>query len=237
MIYENGCLIVGGAFDSVNGTALPALNLAAWCGGSWTNVIYNDGADHIVDTNGPVYALTWDGYYGLLYVGGSFITPVARLFSLDYRSGVFPVGDPVNGTVRSIVVDGNSEYIGGDFTNLSGNPKSSYIAEQAGAPLTWLPLGNGLNSSVESLALQGHTLVAAGAFTTSGATGLSHVASWNGASWSAYGSGADNTAFAVATDSHTIYAGGSFVNAGGKPASNFSTWGVTYPLNLPLISR
>ena len=236
LTYSGGCVIVGGAFDSVDGTNVPAHNLAQWCGSSWGNVVWNDGSDHIVETNGPVYALTWDGGYGLLYVGGSFSTPVANLFSLDYRGGVYNVGDPVNGAVRSIVVSGPSEYIGGDFTNLSGNPKSSYIAEQTGASFTWLSLGNGLNGIVDGLALQDNTLTAAGNFTTSGAIGLSHVGRWDGLSWSPYGSGTDNPVYAVAVDSNFITVGGAFVNAGGKPASYFSRWGI-YQIMLPLIRR
>jgi hypothetical protein len=236
LTYDGGCVIVGGAFDSVNGTSVPAHNLAQWCGSSWNNVVYNDGADHIVETNGGVYALTWDGGYGLLYVGGSFSSPTADLFSLDYRGGVFNVGDPLNGAVRSIVVDGPSEYIGGDFTNLSSNALASYIAEQTGSSNTWLPLGNGLNGSVEGLTLQGNNLIVVGAFTSSGATGLSHVASWNGSSWSALGSGADSAVYAVAADRSFVTVGGAFQNAGGKPASYFSRWG-EYRGYLPLIRK
>jgi hypothetical protein len=235
LTYNGGCVIVGGAFDSADGTNIPAHNLAQWCGSSWSNVVWNDGVDHIVQTDGPVYALTSDGY-GFLYVGGSFASPIANLFSMGYRDGLFNVGDPVTGIVNSIVVSGPSEYIGGNFTNLSGNPKSSYLAEQTGSSPTWLPLGNGLNGVVASLALQGTTLVAAGAFTTSGALGLSHVASWDGLSWSGLGSGTDNTVDAVAADSNFVYAGGAFQNAGVKPASYFSHWG-TYQFMLPLVKK
>jgi hypothetical protein len=236
LTYDGGCVIVGGAFDSVNGTAMTAHNLAQWCGSSWGPVVYNDGTDHIVDTNGPVYALNWDGGYGLLYVGGSFTAPVTNLFSLDYRGGVFNVGDPLNGAVRSIVVSGISEFIGGDFTSPSGNPKASYIAEQTGASFTWLPLGNGLNSNVDSLALQGNSVIAAGSFTTSGAIGLSHVARWDGSSWSGLGSGTDNVAYAVAADNNFIDVGGAFMNAGGKPAFDFSRWGA-YQALIPVVKK
>ena len=63
-------------------------------------------------------------------------TPLYDLFSIDYRGGLFPVGDPLNGAVRSIAISGNSEYIGGDFTSPSGNPNASYAYEPEPLPRT-----------------------------------------------------------------------------------------------------
>ncbi len=235
MAFDGGCVIVGGSFSSAGG--VPAHNLVQWCGSSWSNVVWNDGTDHVVQTSSYVYALAYDTYLGVLYVGGAFNAPVPYVFWLGYRDGVFPIAaENLNGPVDAIALQGSDIYVGGLFENASGVPAASFVARQSGSNFHWTAVGSGFDGPVSALAFQGHTLVAGGNFANSGAIGVNHVAKFNGSTWSPLGGGTDGGVAGLAADNNFIYAGGSFQNAGNKPASNFSLWG-RYHLYLPQLKK
>ncbi len=175
MVDYGGCIVVGGSFTSAGSVA--ATNLAQWCGGSWSNVVWNDGSDHIVQTNFAVRALAYDPTFGVLYVGGVFTTPVPYVFWMDYRDQPEPVAsENLNGPVYAIALLHSNVYVGGAFTDASGVSAASHVAVQAGSDLHWQALGSGLDAEVFALAFQGGALVAGGSFLNSGAIGVAYVA-------------------------------------------------------------
>ena len=132
----------------------------------------------------------------------------------------------VNGTGRSpqaVVIDGSRVYIGGDF-NAAGDVPVNNIAMWTGSK--WTALGNGLNASVQAVAIDGHGhLFAGGRFTEANGMLALHVAQWDGSDWSALGGGLDGDVYAIAVDgSGHVYVGGSFTYAGGIAAQNIAMW-------------
>jgi hypothetical protein len=235
MVFDGSCVIVGGSFSSAGGVT--ASNLAQWCGSSWSNVVWNDGTDHIVQTNKSVDALAYDSSLGVLYVGGAFTAPVPYVFWMGYRDGVYPIANEnLNGAVNAIALQGSAIYVGGEFTSASGVAAASYVARQSGSNFHWTAVGSGFDGPVRALAIQGHSLVAGGDFLNSGAIGVTHVAKFNGSAWSPLGSGTDGSIYGLAADNNFIYVGGGFFNAGNKPANNFSLWGKYY-LYLPILKK
>ncbi len=234
MVYNGTCVVIGGSFSGAG--IVSANNLAQWCGSSWSNVVWNDGTDHIIGPDNQVYALAYDPSLAALYVGGAFTTPVADAFWMDYRDGPFPIAsDSLNGAVNAIALLGSDIYIGGSFTNV-GPGSANHVAAQIGSNTHWSALGSSFDAAVHALSFQGNSLVAGGDFLNSGAIGVSHVARFNGVTWSPIGSGTDGSIYGLATDSNFVYVGGSFQKAGNKPATNFSLWG-EYHLNLPVIRK
>lgn len=216
----SGQLFVGGNFTSAGGVA--AANLAKWSlGGGWSTV-NSPGA---VNPNGTVYALAWSGTH--LYVGGSFSTPAAYFFALNFSSVSAVGGAAPNSMVQALAVDSSYIYVGGSFTNLSTNGRVARIANtNIPASATWLNLGSGLDGTVTSLAVYGGQLAAGGSFQNSGINGVNHIALWNGFAWTNLGSGVNAPVDAVALDNNFVYAGGDFTTVGaGVASSPFNTWG------------
>ncbi len=85
----------------------------------------------------------------------------------------------------------------------------------------WLPIGAGFNGAVNALIIAdpdgtgplGQCLIAAGAFTRSGATVLNRVARFDGAAWQPLGAGFNSTVNALAI--HSFGVGGAQLVAGG----------------------
>jgi len=115
---------------------------------------------------------------------------------------------------------------GGTFTT-AGGVNASRIARWNGT--AWSPLGTGMNSSVEALAvLPNGDLVAGGSFTTAGGVTASRIARWNGTAWSPLGTGMSNTVRALAVlPNGDLVAGGTFTTAGGVSANAIARWNGT----------
>ena len=81
----------------------------------------------------------------------------------------FSLGAGLNGNVYAIAVAGQDPvfhqdvYAGGEFTDAGGNATADYIARWDG--LAWYPLGNGLNDSVYTIAVNGTNVYVGGEFT------------------------------------------------------------------------
>ena len=75
-------------------------------------------------------------------------------------------------------MSGNTLYVGGIFATAtnSGNATvtANCIAQWNGG--NWMPLGSGINSTVNALAVSGGTLYAGGYFTTAGNTASYYLA-------------------------------------------------------------
>lgn len=136
-----------------------------------------------------------------LYAGGFFLEaggrPANRVAKWNGQSwsalaegtnnGVLALADFDDGTGG-----GPALYASGIFTVAGGAPAKS-IAKWNGQ--SWSSLGNGMNGSVDALAVfddgsgAGAELYAGGSFTSAGGMGAQRIAKWNGQSWSVVGAG------------------------------------------------
>lgn len=109
-------------------------------------------------------------------------TPVYAFDGEDWTA----LGSGFDNVIRAIVVDGDSIYVGGEFTH-AGEVSASRIAQWNGEE--WRPLGSGLNGNVAAILVVEDGLVVGGEFTRAGGVEAYSVAHWDGQSWSAMGEG------------------------------------------------
>jgi hypothetical protein len=117
-------------------------------------------------------------------------------------------------------------YIGGGFTDVSGNANSDWIARMNKVTKAWSNLGSGTkNNTVNGLAVAADgRLYAVGQFTNMDVA-ANRIAVWNGSSWSALGTGLNGISedVAVGIDGR-IYVVGGFTTAGGSSANRIAVW-------------
>jgi hypothetical protein len=184
----------------------------------------------------PDGTLRLDGTFrGVVDISGWNVTldpengPVFTPQGLTYTWGNLGTGldGLVTGRVNTIAVSGTTVYIGGDFTNLGGNPNINYIARWDGT--NWSPLLSGtagLTSTVHAIVLSGTEVIAGGAFQNAGGnSNANYLARWNGTQWTGFISGTTGgitgTVFTLALSGTHIYAGGAFTQAGGNPNADY----------------
>src|SRR5262249_9048281 len=116
----------------------------------------------------------------ILGIESSFIFAAAAepTFSDDHWVTMNPSIPGADGPVYATAVDdwGNL-YIGGRFT-LVGNVLATNIAKWNGS--SWSPLGSGMDSVVQALAVSGSNVYAGGYFKKAGGDSANYVAKWDG---------------------------------------------------------
>jgi trimeric autotransporter adhesin len=196
--------------------------------------------------DGTVLAIA-QGAGGELYLGGDFVScggvvansvvrfePATQTFSALGSGG----GNGVNGTVNALAVSGSELYVGGSFlqANVGAPINANRIARWNGSE--WSALGsgggNGVNSTVNALAVSDSGLYAGGFFIEANfGAGIpaNRIAHWNGSEWSALGSGGGNgvgnRVNALAVSGSDLYVGGDFTQANlGAPitANRIARW-------------
>ncbi len=76
--------------------------------------------------------------------------------------------------------------MGGSFLDAGGNPSADYIAQWDGS--TWSALGNGLNNTVNAIAVSGSNIYIAGNFLNAGGdANADYIAKLDGGTWAALG--------------------------------------------------
>lgn len=134
--------------------------------------------------NGPVHALALDDGRGVLYLGGDFTElrhpqgaapPVmrSRLAALDLESGAPTGWDPgADAVVRALWLapDGETLYVGGDFTAAGGQNRARIAAlrTDTGAARAWNPGADGPVHALETTSSPGISLYAGGGFSVFG---------------------------------------------------------------------
>jgi RHS repeat-associated protein len=179
------------------------------------------------------------GRTGEVFVAGDFLMPTPTGVASNIAKWNGEQWTPLSSGLRkssggvhmtAMALTGNGDlYVGGTFTNAGGVALRN-VARWDGAQ--WHPLGqgafNGVNSSVEALALHGNDLYAGGAFSESGGFTANRIARWNGQFWTPLGAGPSNgvngLVLALAADDVSLYVGGLFTRAGGLAATNLARW-------------
>jgi hypothetical protein len=153
-------------------------------------------------TSASFITATNDTTVGALMDSHGFTGPDGSVFTMALLPGRFPFLPP-------------TLIVGGAFANVEG-ASAPNVAQFGTAG--WGTMGAGLNGQVSALQLLGKTMYAAGHFTGSGATALSHIALFNGA-WADPGLGAFGPLDAM-------IASGSQLIIGGVPggADGVSVW-------------
>lgn len=208
MTYYRGELIIGGAFENINGIA-GTRGIARWDGTTWYSL--GGGLD-----NGNVSALFVRG--SELYVGGSFqrvggvgATALARWDGSTW----YVVGDPFRGETTNITpqvfaiaaLPSGELVVGGDFYRI-GSQVIPYLARWDGS--SWKVLGPP-DGPITALAVDGGKLFISGGFETVGTLTSPYVAYWDGSEWYSMANDMLNTSLAVLTASDFgILAGGNF---------------------------
>lgn len=217
----------------LRGTTLYACGEFRSLGG---RAISGDGSTGAVDTRTGL-ATGWDprpnrgvGYLGMsddaIYVAGGFtsIGPewVWRngLASLDLTSGRATSWDPHpdEAYVLSLATNGNTVYVAGSFSVLSGQPRANLGAFDArdGTLTEWNPAPNG---GINALAVQGNTVYAGGQFTAIGGQPRNYLAAIDSATGAATSWNPDPDDFvqAITVAGNRVYAGGWFAHMRGYP--------------------
>jgi hypothetical protein len=168
-------LIIGGAFTSAGGITANRIVRYNLTSGAWATV--GAGID-----NNAVYAV--GTFNNNLYVGGNFtliggitINNIARWTGTNWNN----LGTGTNGIVRSMYTNGNASIIiGGGFTTANGGTVNC-LTNYNGT--TFSAFGNGITGGtpqVRTITNWSNVLIAAGSFTTAGASliGANNVAGW-----------------------------------------------------------
>jgi len=217
----------------IRGTTLYGCGLFRSLGG---RVISGDGGVGAVDTQTGL-ATGWDprpngGVIALgvsddaIYVGGGFtsIGPewVWRngLAALDLTTGRATSWDPDpdEAYVLSLATRGNTLYVGGAFSRLSGEVRSNLAAfdTRDGSLTPWNP---GANGGVTDLAVGGKVIYAGGQFTGIGGQPRHYLAAIDSATGTVtpWDPDPDDFVNAITVAGNTVYVGGWFAHMRGLP--------------------
>jgi len=168
---QDGILYFGGDFTNWDAIA-EADCIASWDGSSYAalgNGLPGWPTDlEIHPLNGDLYAITNTADYGLhIWDGTTWGGPGSSVF---------------NASPRTMAFDNSGRlYIGGSFTT-ANSVSCNYIAMWNGS--TFMPLGDGFDSTVRKVLWVDGYLYASGQFANSGDLSLpNRIARWNGSTW------------------------------------------------------
>jgi hypothetical protein len=176
-------------FAAVGAALIPAIAAAVLIAPTpaLAAVPYHDVPQAGWRVNGPTYAVRVVG--SRVYVGGTFsqatgpggvTRPRANMAAFDLATGALVEGfrADTNGSVRSIVSDGTTVYLGGSFTSVSGGGRGRMAAVSATTGAL-LPFNPNANNIVYSLDLRAGRLFAGGVFSTIGGVARNRAAAVN----------------------------------------------------------
>lgn len=227
LAVSGNTLYVGGAFSQLAHYSGAGVVVDATTGGrladspAWTSTEFPPG--------GIVFAVAPDGAGGW-FIGGIFSTVggLARqnLAHIAANRTVSAWNPGANAPVRALLTSGTTLYVGGDFTQIGGQPRGRLAAlhTTTAAVQAWNP-GVGVNGIVQALALLDTTLYVGGDFSQIGGQPRTDLA--------AVGTGAGAvTAWApaitgfwvetIALDAGLAYIGGLFSSVNGMARDNLA---------------
>ena len=234
---------VGGLFLDAAGIA-EADHVAKWNGSAWS-ALGSDGpaAERLsgqvyAPSRSPAATSTWAATHQRV-AGIPEADYVARWNGSAWSAlGSNGSGDgALNKFVGALAVSGSDLYVGGNFTDVAGNPRADRVVAWNGS--TWSALGsngsgNGaINDQVRALAVSGSDLYVGGDFTDAAGPTGDYVARWSGSGWFSLGSngsgdGALNSrVYALGASRSGLYLGGDFTNAAGIATADYvAKWAI-----------
>ena len=234
-------LFVGGGFTSVDGTLIPANNIASWNGNSWS-ILGSNSINNGVASSSTVFALAMNGTNNL-FVGGDFTSVDGGSILANYIAswngnswnilGTNSTNNGVGGQVSALAMNGTNQlFVGGSFSSVDGSSLSANnIVSWNGNSWDLTVFGiNGPVAIIKALAMNGtNQLFVGGLFTyiINGTDTISanYIASWNGNSWNFLGTnstnnGASNQIRALTMNgTSNLFVGGSFTSVDGYSIS------------------
>jgi hypothetical protein len=218
-------LFAAGTFTNAGG--ITATRIARWDGTNW----------YALGGGGPTNINTLAVYGNDLLIGGNFKFNVtdgtanclARWDGTNWWIfGGYSLTVPANGNgVNALAVQGNDVYVGGGFRAASylGPTYTNIVRYDT---FDWVPMGAGVNSNVNALAIIDDKLYAAGQFTKAGGLSVNRIAMWDGTDWFNVGGGVTGVGNVSITDLQAVggnlYAIGTFTNAGGIDVNRIAKW-------------
>ncbi|MEO7259964.1 MAG: LamG domain-containing protein [Jatrophihabitantaceae bacterium] len=190
-------------------------------------------------TNAPVTAIVAVG--GIVYIGGEFTSvrlpggavgsgEIARnhLAAFNASTGglITSFNHNVNAAVHALSAsaDGQTVYVGGDFSTVDGIARNRIAAFSAptGALTSWNP---GANARITSIAASSSAVYVSGSFTSVGGSAKQRVAALDpaaGVALPAFTAAADNVVYQLALSSagDKLYLAGAFESLNGDPAQH-----------------
>lgn len=176
---------------------------------------------------GPGYVYDMIEHEGLVYIAGYRLQPEGDFPGADLESE-FLVTDgirveeatPFNffslRTAYALASYKGGILVGGDFTEINGDPKKSGIAFWDGTH--WHAIGEGVNDDVtEVYVTEDEEIIIGGNFTMSGDKSIRRIAKWNGQGWEQIGEGLSVRPLTITEFKGELYAGGFFTtDSGGR---------------------
>jgi len=208
---QNGDLLVGGSFTTVNGVAVS--RLARWSGGSWSSV---GGGVTFSSLQAYVYALAElpsgdlavAGFFN--QAGGVSAASVARWDGASWST----FGSGANGDVRSLVLAPDGSLVAGGSFSQMGGVTANRVARWDGS--TWSNLGSGLPSTVRDLCVRADgALVAVN----------SDTFVWNGSTWTMLAGNPDYQVVVVPLPNGDLISGGLVTTLRRWNGTNWTTIG------------
>lgn len=167
-----------------------------------------------------------------VFIGGLFSSINSILArngaaAVDVFGNVSSWNPNVNGSVYSLALNGDSIYLGGDFTLVGGESRNRLAAvgtQPAAAVTSWSPNVDGL---VRALVVKGSTVYVGGSFSNVSGQARNGLAAvdLNG-SLSAWNPGTDGKVRTIAISGGVVYVGGEFSMLGGQPRKYLAAVGV-----------
>ena len=132
--------------------------------------------------------------------------------------------------IRTVAVDQNSIYIGGNFQIITMAGDTCFnIAQWYGNE--WHPVEKGIDGTVETIAPTGNGDIYAGGlfYNLRNGTLVNNIAHWNGTAWSALDDqggavGVNDRVFDISVGNGSLYVGGEFTTAGGQNVNYIAGW-------------
>jgi hypothetical protein len=186
-------------------------------------------------TDGTVSEIARSG--NTVYIGGdfSYVGPLTgSLAVVNGQTGARKLDWPrVDGAINAVVSDGEGGvYIGGSFTAVGGEPRSSLAHIEADgtldpefyAGIETVAAFTTASALVRALVLSDGTLYAGGEFTSIGGEQRSNIAALDATTGAAtaWDAQADDFVHALALRGNTLYAGGEFTSIGGASRSSLA---------------
>ena len=214
-------IFVGGNFSQLGDNTGAYYRIAKWNGNSWSAL----GGGMTNAGNNQVYSIAING--SDVYIGGNFNTtnngtvPASYIAKWNTTTSIWStlISDSYNGVnsiVRAMAIVNNDVCIGGEFTTAGGNT-ANRIAKWTHGSTAWSSFTssgiiNGLNNTVNAVAVNGSDVYVGGDFTqlSDGVTTVNYIAKWNGLEWSALGDGLNGAVNSIAINGGNVYVGGEF---------------------------